>query len=418
MAIDEADVVRHLYEAILGRSVAESELPPWCAALRDGTATVSDVAEELRASAEAEQHRRSQRSGIEREQRSELGEAVVRFLYAGVLGRPDVDEADIEPWVNSIRDSRLTLTEVIESFLTSEEAIRAAPRTPALGPLFGAPTRPSWRESPALVAAAGRPRLVDVGALALDDEPDVWRPLADGGWTVVGFEPQDDEREARLAIDADMILHPHFVGDGSPARFHVNEVPATSSLYPPATATISRLHELEEGHRVAHVVDVETTRLDDIADTAGAVFCKLDVQGAELDVLRGAERRLAELLVIQAEVQFNEMYAGAPFFADVDGHLRPRGFELLDLIHQTRYHHIDGRDRHPWRPPQFMWADAVWVATPERLLAAPVESAVAAAWVVHELYAGYDWASRLLGQLDRLHGTDLAAAHAGLVDIR
>ena len=58
---------------------------------------------------------------------------------------------------------------------------------------------------------------------------------------------------------------------------------------------------------------------------------KLDVEGAELDVLRGGEGVLAEALVLEVEVELNPLFAGQPLFADVDAHLRERGWALQGL---------------------------------------------------------------------------------------
>jgi hypothetical protein len=58
---------------------------------------------------------------------------------------------------------------------------------------------------------------------------------------------------------------------------------------------------------------------------------KVDVQGAELDVLRGAERSLESARVIETEVEFQELYRGQPLFTDVDRFLRERGFGLWRL---------------------------------------------------------------------------------------
>lgn len=50
--------------------------------------------------------------------------------------------------------------------------------------------------------------------------------------------------------------------------------------------------------------EVETVRLDDVPETASVDLLKIDIQGGELMVFQNAERRLADALVIQTEVEF------------------------------------------------------------------------------------------------------------------
>jgi methyltransferase FkbM-like protein len=105
----------------------------------------------------------------------------------------------------------------------------------------------------------------------------------------------------------------------------------TSSLYAPNTPLLAAFDRLEELVRVVREIPIETHRLDDVPEAAGADYLKIDVQGAELDVLRGAPRLLAEALVVHAEVEFVPLYREQPLFADVDRTLRGAGYGLFAL---------------------------------------------------------------------------------------
>ena len=55
----------------------------------------------------------------------------------------------------------------------------------------------------------------------------------------------------------------------------------------------------------------------------------LDVQGAELLVLRGATAALEGCDAVVAEVSFEELYEGCALAADLDAFLGERGFERI-----------------------------------------------------------------------------------------
>jgi FkbM family methyltransferase len=111
------------------------------------------------------------------------------------------------------------------------------------------------------------------------------------------------------------------------AEFHVAATPDSSSLLQ-ATPDYSTG---TPGTEQREIIEVEVARLDgalEPADVRDPALLKIDVQGAELDVLRGAGDllpRFAELLV---ECSFTELYEGQPLAADVIAWLRDRGFRL------------------------------------------------------------------------------------------
>jgi FkbM family methyltransferase len=83
----------------------------------------------------------------------------------------------------------------------------------------------------------------------------------------------------------------------------------------------------------AQTVPVE--RLDDLAapllPVDGPVFLKIDTQGYELEVLRGAEKTIDRTVAIQVELSLAPMYDGAPTFLEMVGYLQDKGFEIFNL---------------------------------------------------------------------------------------
>jgi len=98
---------------------------------------------------------------------------------------------------------------------------------------------------------------------------------------------------------------------------------------------------------------VTIRRLDDVVreegiTLEGPVMLKLDVQGFELSVLRGAVETLKQVSVLQCELALIPSYEGGATFVAVREFLRERGFVLAHLIdghvnHQTgELREVDG----------------------------------------------------------------------------
>lgn len=78
---------------------------------------------------------------------------------------------------------------------------------------------------------------------------------------------------------------------------------------------------------------------------------KMDTQGSELNILKGAERMLREnrIKLIFSEVYFKPQYQQQPLFNELIAYLRPFGIELQD-IYETIYN-----------DKQLLWGDAIFV---------------------------------------------------------
>jgi FkbM family methyltransferase len=127
---------------------------------------------------------------------------------------------------------------------------------------------------------------------------------------------------------------------------------------------------------------------------------KLDTQGSELDILKGAEKALRGCIFLIVEVEFNTLYDGQPLFCDVDRFLRDRGFVLWRFNNLSHYspgqiggdpHSMvigsDPGGHHTLAFPngQLFWADALYVkdaASPVNDKPLPFGEAIAGAALV------------------------------------
>jgi FkbM family methyltransferase len=209
---------------------------------------------------------------------------------------------------------------------------------------------------------------------------DVWGDIGDR-CAAIGFEPDIEECEQlarRYGDRPNVRIVPLALGSRrGPATLYVTKERAGSSLFP-QHPDAERYPNLSPG-RVEHTVDVELDTLDNWAAVEGVDrvdVIKVDTQGAELDVLKGATRVLDDVRAIEVEVEFNPLYEGIPLFGDIDRFLRRRGFVLWTLKHLCFYsqagaftdwrmrerHYFDARPADVWAGAgQLFWADAFYV---------------------------------------------------------
>lgn len=174
--------------------------------------------------------------------------------------------------------------------------------------------------------------------------------------TVHAFEPAPDvyqELCARCAGDFNIVPVRSAVADRQGSiPFHLTADRVLSSALPP-TEHGSRAY----GPLVAldRTVDVPCTTLDAWARSAGVTdvhALKVDVQGLELAVLRGADELLrSTVMAVNTEAQLIPEYQGAGTFSEIDLFLRERGF-LLHQVHELW---------HQGREFQSSCVDALWL---------------------------------------------------------
>src|SRR5262249_46480029 len=97
--------------------------------------------------------------------------------------------------------------------------------------------------------------------------------------------------------------------------------------------------ELGATDREVHVLTIDELVAREGAEGPFAV--KLDVQGAELDVLAGAATTLERTELVQLETLLFPFYDGAPDAAEVVSFMRDAGFVVYDVA-DLAYRPLDG----------------------------------------------------------------------------
>ena len=106
------------------------------------------------------------------------------------------------------------------------------------------------------------------------------------------------------------------------------------------SSSILKVSELstdsEPKTRITHGEKVKLSTLDALfakqPEFDREILLKLDVQGYELEALRGAVKSLAQIKVVQAEMSFVQLYEGAPLYGEVIDFLKKNGFDIFTII--------------------------------------------------------------------------------------
>lgn len=211
-----------------------------------------------------------------------------------------------------------------------------------------------------LAPLLGGDRIVVVDAGARD-------ALSDPRWAALrcadihGFDPDAAEVERLNAAAAEAGVaakyYPYALWSASGRfTFYDNNAPGGGSFYEQNRALTDRwkfenigggLTPSRDLFYPVGTTDLDAVSLDDWAKATGVSridFLKMNIQGAELEVLCGANGFVSGMLGVLAEVSFVESYRNRPMFADIDQFLRRAGFEFFSLIN----HHEVGRLASPF----------------------------------------------------------------------
>lgn len=246
--------------------------------------------------------------------------------------------------------------------------------------------------------------VVDIGANPIDSQPPYQSLLQKRLCRVFGFEPQAAALATLNGRKSDLETYlPYAVGDRGEATLKMCEGPGMTSLLDPDPLALNHFQGFPQWGRVVQTVPVATHRLDDIAEIERFDLLKMDVQGAELAVLRNASERLKDVVAIETEVSFIPLYKNQPAFGDIDLELRRSGFlpHCFTSIKRRLIAPMVGQDLYQ-ALNQLVEADIVYVRSflaPERM---SPEQLKHLAVIAHHCYRSFDLAVNCLFHLAKL----------------
>jgi FkbM family methyltransferase len=251
-------------------------------------------------------------------------------------------------------------------------------------------------------------KVIDVGASPIDGPPPYQRLFDAGRVNLVGFEPDPDQHRALVAhACANATFLPYAIGDGSAGTLHICKLPGMTSLLEPDMEILRHFHGFGRWGTVLRTMPVQTRRLDDIPEVDKADYIKLDLQGGELSVLRGASKVLEHVLVVHIEVQFVPFYKDQPLFAELDQALRQAGFffhRFLEISSRV-FFPLMISDKPKASLSQQLWSDAVYVKRFTDFARQDESSLLKIAAILNDLYGSIDLCALALQHADRRANT-------------
>lgn len=158
----------------------------------------------------------------------------------------------------------------------------------------------------------------------------------------IAFEPLPTEFAVLETVhggDPHVELRPMAIGASEGmATLHVSAAADSSSLLRISSTQNQMFPGTAEVGEIEVPVSTLDTQLDDVALTRRS-FVKIDVQGGELEVLKGGPHTLSQVGYVYVEASFVELYQEQPLIGDVNRYLCEHGFDLDHVSHLST---VDG----------------------------------------------------------------------------
>jgi FkbM family methyltransferase len=248
-------------------------------------------------------------------------------------------------------------------------------------------------------------QILDVGASVISEVP-IYSALIDTGHGHLNaFEGDARQIEGiKKAYGGNVTIYTDFLFDGSAQTLYLaSAASGMSSLLKPDLAALKFFNGFDQFGQIECTSTVQTKRLDDILGLPYLDFLKMDIQGAELTVLRNGVDKLRNCLAIQVEVSYICLYENQPSFGDVDLWMRSQGYVphcFLDIkrwsIHPTIFN-----NNFRTAGNQLLESDIVYVKNPIKISDLSDSELIKFATIAHLCLKSYDLCVFILLELEK-----------------
>lgn len=248
-------------------------------------------------------------------------------------------------------------------------------------------------------------QVMDVGAAAIAEVP-VYQSLLDANLAyLTAFEGDDRQIEnIKKAYGEKVKIFQDFLFDGTEQTLYLaSPASGMTSLLKPRPEALKFFNGFEFFGRVKSVAKVQTTKLDELQSVGDIDFLKMDIQGAELTVLKNGIRKLQPCLAIQLEVPYICLYENQPSFGEIDIWMREQGYAPHCFLDVKRWSITPTLLNNNLGIPgnQLLESDVVYIRDPLKLQDLSIDQLKKFATIVHYCFQSVDLCVYILIELER-----------------
>jgi len=205
--------------------------------------------------------------------------------------------------------------------------------------------------------------LIDIGAVG--NPPKHWLPLKDH-INLIGFEPNPEQCELLNRDNCEYSnarFLPYAIGEFEEDKiFNLTNYHECCSLLKPNSAWLDRF-EYGSFFKVEEELKIKTKPLNKIEEIQGNSIdaIKIDAQGFELPILKGANKVIDQIFLIEIETGLHKNYIEETTFEEISYYLKGLGFMCMKIKQQPAQKRANIASSWKVSNGQAMACESIWV---------------------------------------------------------
>lgn len=215
-------------------------------------------------------------------------------------------------------------------------------------------------------------QILDIGAAAISETP-IYKVLIDKKLAHLSAFDGDERHIKKLKNiygKNNITIFNHFLFDGKKHNvYFCDSLSGMTSILKPNVEALKFFNGFKKFGKVDKIENIQTIKLDDVQGINLIDFLKMDIQGAELMVMKHGSKVLSKCIAIQLELSFFNLYENQPSIGEMDTYLRSRGFVPHRFIDVKKWSISPTIFNNNFRLPgnQLLECDMVYVKNPLNL---------------------------------------------------
>lgn len=259
-----------------------------------------------------------------------------------------------------------------------------------------------WEHLYSLSPENGLVAVADIGANPINPAP--YQALLNAGLcTVYGFEPNEDAYNKLVENASDNEVYVNSaVGPYGKRKLYLYPASGFSSLYPLDPKALAFLGKFQNQIGNETVVDIELSPLDAVPDLPEIDLLKIDVQGAELEIIQSGRAKLSNACAMIVEARFFPIYLGEPTWRELDAELDFMGFAMHKFLEVAEFamgNTLEAPARMPLMRNQMLDGDVVYIPNRNKFAKMSDHALIKSAVIADAVYGSFDVALKCLDAL-------------------